>query len=557
MAAVKCPECAATFKTVSTSAKVACPKCGAKFTPRARTAAGDDEKAPASRRALLLAVIAAFAFLYLIAGAGLAMYLMKGAKATDPAVASRDKETPAEAPVAVPTPAASEFRPAAEPTPEPEARPALSPAPNTPTPPVPDPAPAAPAPKPPDDGLTDDQRQVNQAIDRGVEYLKLQLARLLDGAQPEQQIQGAFKGGLMAFMGYTLLECGVPASDPLLQRTAAEVRSLSGTPKTYSLATTLVFLDRLGDANDRPIIRHVALRLVLGQGNGLLWSYDCPSVGPEEQEQIWAYLDALQRRRPVTIPLPLRQYALFRVAQGEKPLFGQGGDHSNTQFAVLGLWVALRHQLPVQPTLTLTAQCFRATQFPDGSWGYFPNVPKWRSSMTCSGLLALAIGRSLEPRDNRANDKKFPQKVRDLSIEKAFVHLSKSIDALDGKAPAAPHPVGAPPPPPVGIANKHAITIGADAADDFYFLWSLERAALVYDIKTIGGRDWYDWASKIIVRSQQADGSWADFYKGAPDTCFALLVLKRINVVKDLTVPKEVTVNIKEAVANIKNNDKK
>jgi hypothetical protein len=37
------------------------------------------------------------------------------------------------------------------------------------------------------------------------------------------------------------------------------------------------------------------------------------------------------------------------------------------------------------------------------------------------------------------------------------------------------------------------------------------------------------------VASQKADGSWDDRFPGVPDTCFALLFLKRANLVKDLT----------------------
>jgi hypothetical protein len=77
--------------------------------------------------------------------------------------------------------------------------------------------------------------------------------------------------------------------------------------------------------------------------------------------------------------------------------------------------------------------------------------------------------------------------------------------------------------------------VGANAWGDYYYLWSLERVGVIYNIKEINGKDWYDWGSKIIVTNQQADGSWKEAFPGAVDTCFALLFLKRVNVAEDLT----------------------
>ena len=63
----------------------------------------------------------------------------------------------------------------------------------------------------------------------------------------------------------------------------------------------------------------------------------------------------------------------------------------------------------------------------------------------------------------------------------------------------------------------------------------MERVAVVYDLEKIGGKDWYGWGSQLLVESQNADGNWSDTFAGLPDTSFALLFLKRVNVVKDLT----------------------
>jgi hypothetical protein len=62
---------------------------------------------------------------------------------------------------------------------------------------------------------------------------------------------------------------------------------------------------------------------------------------------------------------------------------------------------------------------------------------------------------------------------------------------------------------------------------------------MLYDLKTIGGKDWYGWGAQALLVNQRFDGSWANGrYPGANDhcdTCFALLFLKRSNLVPDLT----------------------
>src|SRR5262249_33952967 len=75
----------------------------------------------------------------------------------------------------------------------------------------------------------------------------------------------------------------------------------------------------------------------------------------------------------------------------------------------------------------------------------------------------------------------------------------------------------------------------ADAWGDLYFLWSVERVAVVFDLKKIGGIDGQKWGPASILRSQLKDGSWRARFRGVCDTCFALLFLKRANFAKALT----------------------
>ena len=83
---------------------------------------------------------------------------------------------------------------------------------------------------------------------------------------------------------------------------------------------------------------------------------------------------------------------------------------------------------------------------------------------------------------------------------------------------------------------------------DVYFLWSLERVGMLYDLPTIGDKEWYRWGAEILLTNQKSDGRWESAFdpKDAAKslmpndypsltTAFALLFLKRSHPMKDLT----------------------
>jgi hypothetical protein len=58
---------------------------------------------------------------------------------------------------------------------------------------------------------------------------------------------------------------------------------------------------------------------------------------------------------------------------------------------------------------------------------------------------------------------------------------------------------------------------------------------MIFNLKTIAGKDWYGWGARRIVDIQKEEGCWHEYHGPIPDTCFALLFLKRVNVAQDLT----------------------
>ena len=65
---------------------------------------------------------------------------------------------------------------------------------------------------------------------------------------------------------------------------------------------------------------------------------------------------------------------------------------------------------------------------------------------------------------------------------------------------------------------------------NYYYLYALERAGMLYGTDKIGDHDWYWEGAKVIVNDQNADGSWGHREKveeNTWDTCFAILFLKK------------------------------
>lgn len=377
-----------------------------------------------------------------------------------------------------------------------------------------------------------DQEAINKAIDKGVAHLK-QLQRE-DGTWPYTD------AGATSLAALTLLECGVSPADSALQKAAQVIRESSLTcTHTYSISLAILFLDRLGDPGDVPLIESLSVRLLAGQNGTGGWAYHCP---PIPQTEVVRLRQTLQRPKEGQTKATPNKRELPREIKAQLEIIDQSvanvmqrgtGDNSNTQFATLALWVARRHGMPVEKALARVEERFRASQGMDGGWGYgnhpdatFLLMRQEPSSpaMTCAGLLGIGINRGIALEAvAKKNATQAPPKLdpnQDPAIKAGLNLLAQAID----------HPV----------AHKkganHQVPIYTHGGKNYYTLWSLERVGVTYGLKEIGGKDWYGFGAEILVANQQADGSWqGDFAAYGADTCFALLFLKRANLAKDLT----------------------
>ncbi|MCI0459979.1 MAG: hypothetical protein L0Z62_23760 [Gemmataceae bacterium] len=402
------------------------------------------------------------------------------------------------------------------------------------------------------------QVQIQAAVDRGVSFVRKQI---LEG-EPEYHYNDPGAGsytGVVALGGLTLLECGLSPSDEAVQKAIKTVRDQAPRLRfTYSLALAILFLDRFCEGKDsghashdqdKELIRTFAVRLMAAQKQNGGWGYYCDPLSPEEHVRLLAL-----------------------VNEGKPLAKGDEGhdDNSINQFVTLALWAARKYGVKTQRALKATEKRYRDNQHKDGSWGYRArDTGDLRDSTTCAGLISLAVGRAtdreaLEKKDDKghaAPDPKGADVTKDPAIEKALKFVGHAV----GKDPRRLHDLtrkqrqkhtqdmmalhrkwhSAGPDEQRAIKSEiekldkapllRGTYFGSDSWGDLYFLWSVERVAVVFDLKLIDGKDWYGWGLDIILSKQEQDGSWRDRFPGICDTCFALLFLKRANVAKDLT----------------------
>jgi hypothetical protein len=440
--------------------------------------------------------------LFLTIGVGLAVICLPRTPGTAPTAAVSAPPRPGPPPVELTTPDPG----SAEPLPDwtPPAAPAPQPAqPRSPTP-------AAEPPGSPAALSESLARRVNRAIDDGLAFL-----RRRRGKEPTGMLNG--DPGLL---GLTLLECGVPRHDPDVQRLAGKLRGVARRlGGTYQLSLAIFFFNRLNGPGDAELVRALALQLVAGQTAAGDWGYSCPALDAEEERRLAEFLRTVARTNPVYqgllhsaaagLPAKLQGIGLARPGVTPPRRVAIHTDNSNTQFAVLALWVARRRGAPVQPALSLAARHFRDTQNADGSWPYTTDGGRSRPANTCAGLLGLAVEHGIRTDSNPP---------RDEAVVDGLHYLGDAVNRAE-------------PPRP-----RHGLGYGAvGTMADLYFFWSLERTAMIYGLDVVGDREWYPWAAERIVDAQQADGSWRSAYGPWIDTCFALLVLRRTNLAPDLT----------------------
>lgn len=376
-----------------------------------------------------------------------------------------------------------------------------------------------------------DQKQIDAAIQKGVDYLKAN-GRTLGN---EHGI------GPTALAGIAMIEAKVPLSDQTLAAIAASVRNASySQSQTYQIALCIMLLDRLEDPADVPLIQMLAARLLAGQNNVGGWTYPCvQDVSAADVQWLRNNLKPIPEKPGEPKPAVPALHPAVKEYAGtlQNPGLMRPDDNSNTQFAILGVWSVRKHGVPVEAALDRIEKRFLQLQDANGCWSYDYQGGLARPSsaaMTCTGLLGLSTGiaRREEKRAKAEPPKEAPPKdPKDTKGSDPFFSPTGKPEEKKERRAEWQTPAVA-----KGFAGLGAhfvnMTRGGSAGEHpYYTYWSIERVGVIYGVDKVGGIDWYEYLAELLVKSQGGNGAWS----GAVDTSFAILILCRANLTRDLS----------------------
>jgi Domain of unknown function (DUF4159) len=305
---------------------------------------------------------------------------------------------------------------------------------------------------------------VNQSIQRGVAFLRNQQAA--DGSWSEM---ASFPTGVTALCTLSLLNAGVGPKDPAVAKALDYLRSSDPPESTYCVALQIMVFAMAEPNRDMLLIRRHAKWLednqtLEGDGKGG-WSY--------------------QQR-------------------------GASADHSNAQFALLGLHEASEVGVRIdQAVFDRGLKYWTSQQSRDGSWSYTGTTSS--GSMTCAGVASIVIASRHIPQGDAGV---LGDKVICCGPPRDESNVAKGLGWLERHFSVARNPVAQ------GQVTNHHL----------YYLYGLERVGRLTGNRFIGKHDWYREGTEVLIKSQDSfQGFWLS--PGLPgkesSTAMALLFLSK------------------------------
>ena len=359
-----------------------------------------------------------------------------------------------------------------------------------------------------------DQKRVDQAVLKGVEYLKTAKTPGFSYAK----IDDSFEIVLL-----TMVHAGVPQTDPKFQEL---LRKMLEEPleRTYKVVLQAMILEELQRVRYQSRIAQCAQFLVDNQCANGQWSYGEPS----------AFVKDLPSNdvasQPREAPKGLREFGVptekpkvVRKVPVKKSKDGPAaGDNSNSQYAALGLRACHdagillpKEVVELAKKWWIECQHGAAEKDPVASDGLVSGPPRgWcygrkdvcakqhrpYAGMTAGGVGAVAIYDHVLGTDWK----------KDPTLKSGLAWLAAHWSVKENSGPIE-----------FDSAPKEEL---------YYSLYALERAGMLLGVDKIAGHDWYAEGAEVILAAQKPDGSWAPCAKRSNatwDTCFAVLFLKK------------------------------
>ena len=349
------------------------------------------------------------------------------------------------------------------------------------------------------------QREIDQAIRKGAEYLKT-----------APSWGDWLHANCDELILLTMIHAGVPESNPKFDE---YLRHCLQAPleKTYKVACLAMSLEELDASGYQMKIAQCAAFLLDNQATNGQWSYgkqddtgvkNYPFVEKEKKVETGPR-QAGAREFGSTVREHKRPSKSILVPQTKHE--GESGDNSNSQYAALGLRACFdaNIKLPAD-ALHLARKWWVESQWPDES-----DAKAGKNAVVSGGDTTRVQGWSYKKPGDEGQ--KGPYHAMTAGAVGATVILEYMLGRDFKKDPVTKAGVN-------WLAKNYSIN------SNLYYMYALERAGMLYDTTKFGDHDWYWDGAKSLVQSQNDDGSWGKndkIEKNTHDTCFAILFLKK------------------------------
>ncbi len=423
--------------------------------------------------------------------------------------------------------------------------PPAQPPPKDPAPPAqPPPRNAAPAREgPPPNGLDKPfEERVDLAIDEGVTWLKRQASASgtfgrIEGGLSYSGTREAydFPAGPTALALYTLLKCGVPAEDPVIQRGFGFLWQKAYRPAvpmtSYEISALILALEARSNPRKRERERERDAKARTRRPSPADLRVKLP---PPDAAWMRALVDQLLRRRQAKAGWRYNM-AVPADTGTVLPDYQFSTDMSSTQLAMLAFAAAERCGFRQKDDLYASVlEWVLSQQEPDGPpvvrWA--PGAPAPAASTPADRARGWAYSRSSSIAIERTTCASMTAcGLADISVCTAMLRdregrlLEKGLGDRaerawwDGTA---------------WLQTYWAVDRNPGGRYRIYYLYCLERVGDLRGLHLIAGHDWYREGAQVLLDSQYPRGFWWDDSSHFPcdllSTCFALLFLERATV---------------------------
>ena len=374
------------------------------------------------------------------------------------------------------------------------------------------------------------RKNVDQAIDKGVEWLKKKQQPSGDFGESSGPTYGPGKAypnkpGITAFCLLALLKSDVPYNDPVITKGLSFLQDYVGNKgniiSNYDRGVILMALEAFHESGAAEALKKKGQKVSERVGD-----FKEPKYTPSGPIQ--AFIAGIVR------PLLEEQTKAGGWRYGKSfGLVGDPEDISCTQIVLLGLKSATRMKAAVDPSTFKRAMDFVvASQEKDGpkverpsdykpgdrgtyaslgndrarGWAYIkkgskPEEEKVTGAMTCAGIGSLIIAKSMI---GKLLGKKGAEEL-DQCIYDGFAWLTTHWSVEENPGLGKP---------------RH-----------FYHLYGIERVGTLGMFEKISGHWWFKEGATVLIKAQAGDGHWDNKDEIVPtdtlDTCYALLFLRR------------------------------